>query len=126
MADTFDRTVREFFVDLVARDVEPFIREMMEHAVELAMEKSPVVTGRYAGNHQVTTGEPQGVETGRFNPRRDAGDLVRSVRAMRGFDHISLYNAVPYALRVEFEYAGGSGYRVYERTAQEIAERFLT
>jgi hypothetical protein len=90
------------------------------------VKKSPVDTGRFRANHQVTTGAPAGgdLEDTDKDGNGTIGNGNGTIVAAPPFGVVYITNNLPYAEAIENGHSGQAPAGVYELTFQELQSQF--
>ena len=117
--------------DLTKQQLQPFVKKIALQVLRGVVLKSPVDTGRFRANWQVSIGSPIETELDAVEPRRvnqGGGDTLAKGRATilnaPQIDVVWLSNNVPYAERLENGYSKQAASGVVAVTLEEIRQQF--
>lgn len=98
----FGADVRRFAVK-TAQSLDKTVADIETQVISLVIIRSPVDTGRFRGNWQVTRGAPAQGVIERYGAQASIQEMESIVRAMQGGRVTFVSNNLPYAARLEYD-----------------------
>lgn len=124
--NSWSRRPTSFTLQVLA-EADKVVKESTAFALQQVITRSPVDTGAYRGNHQVSIGKPDNSYDLNIKDPSGAGAYAKAgaqiAKAKIG-DVVWVQNCLPYSLRIENGWSQQAPQGVYSLAFQSLANKF--